>query len=172
MENKINYLENGATKFKGHSKKEGRYDIKMKAITIKQPWATLIAVGEKKFETRSWKTAHRGQLAIHAGKSIDKDAYEEFEDVLKRHGYNSIKDLPTGVVLATVDLIECHQVIEDKFPIMYQAKTDKGATIHKTEYLYGDFSKGRYGWELMNVQVFDTPVVAKGQLSLWNWEEE
>ena len=40
----------------------------MKAITIIQPWATLIALGEKQFETRSWFTKHRGELAIHAGK--------------------------------------------------------------------------------------------------------
>jgi hypothetical protein len=39
----------------------------MKAITIIQPWATLIALGEKKFETRSWTTKYRGPLAIHAG---------------------------------------------------------------------------------------------------------
>lgn len=41
----------------------------MKAITILQPWAALIACGAKKIETRSWYTDHRGQIAIHAGKS-------------------------------------------------------------------------------------------------------
>lgn len=46
----------------------------MKAITIIQPYATLIAVGEKGLETRGWPTKHRGELAIHAGMKIDKDA--------------------------------------------------------------------------------------------------
>lgn len=41
----------------------------MKAITIRQPWAGLIAVGEKVYETRSWPTKYRGPIAIHAGKS-------------------------------------------------------------------------------------------------------
>ncbi|KXG09931.1 hypothetical protein AT864_01491 [Anoxybacillus sp. P3H1B] len=60
----------------------------MKAITIKQPWATLIALGEKKFETRSWKTNYRGKIAIHAGKTIDYEAFYESEiiRVMNKHG--------------------------------------------------------------------------------------
>lgn len=46
----------------------------MKAITIRQPWASLIALGEKKIETRSWQTKYRGPILIHAGKSVDKKA--------------------------------------------------------------------------------------------------
>jgi activating signal cointegrator 1 len=41
----------------------------MKAISICQPWATLIVIGAKRFETRSWKTDYRGILAIHASKT-------------------------------------------------------------------------------------------------------
>lgn len=41
----------------------------MKALTIRQPWASLIAHGVKTIETRSWSTEYRGPLAIHAGKS-------------------------------------------------------------------------------------------------------
>lgn len=40
----------------------------MKAITIWQPWAMLIALLEKGNETRGWPTKHRGPLAIHAAK--------------------------------------------------------------------------------------------------------
>jgi hypothetical protein len=40
----------------------------VKAITLQQPWASLIALGAKSVETRSWSTAYRGPLAIHAGK--------------------------------------------------------------------------------------------------------
>jgi activating signal cointegrator 1 len=69
----------------------------MKAITIIQPWATLIALGEKKFETRSWATKHRGPLAIHAGKKIDKEVcqHEEIRAALARHGY-TVDNLPAG----------------------------------------------------------------------------
>lgn len=43
----------------------------MKVLTIKQPWATLIMQGYKRFEFRSWQTKYRGDLLIHAGKGID-----------------------------------------------------------------------------------------------------
>ena len=41
----------------------------MKAISLWQPWASAIAIGEKTIETRSWWTPHRGALAIHAAKT-------------------------------------------------------------------------------------------------------
>ena len=43
----------------------------MKVLTIKQPWATLIMQGDKRFEFRSWQTKYRGDLLIHAGKGIE-----------------------------------------------------------------------------------------------------
>ena len=48
----------------------------MKAITIKQPFATLIAEGIKEYEFRTWKTKYRGEILIHAGKGINKKAME------------------------------------------------------------------------------------------------
>lgn len=48
----------------------------MKVITLIQPWATLVALGEKKIETRSWSTNFRGRIAIHAGKKIDNLAIQ------------------------------------------------------------------------------------------------
>jgi hypothetical protein len=42
----------------------------MKAITLHQPWATLVAIEQKKIETRSWPTSYRGPLAIHAAKTM------------------------------------------------------------------------------------------------------
>jgi hypothetical protein len=44
----------------------------MKAVTIHEPWATLLVTAEKAHETRSWQTSHRGSIAIHvAGKFTD-----------------------------------------------------------------------------------------------------
>ena len=50
----------------------------MKAITIKQPYATLIAEGLKEYEFRTWKTKYRGDILIHAGKGVDKEAMKRF----------------------------------------------------------------------------------------------
>ena len=146
--------------------------IFIKAITIKQPWATLIALGEKKFETRSWATKHRGPIAIHAGKSIDKEAFKEraIATILAKHGIHLIKDLPTGAVLAIVELSECHKVTFDN-DFIDEAETDKGISIAGNEYRFGFYEEGRYAWELTNLQVLPELVPAKGQLSLWNWDE-
>jgi len=142
----------------------------MKAITIKQPWATLIALREKQFETRSWQTKHRGEIAIHSGKSIDKDACIAFTNVLKKHGITSINQLPTGAIIAIANLVDCHKVITDDYGI--KAHMHSGLKISGNEYDFGNYDEGRYAWELDNVKVLDKPILTKGQLSLWEWKEE
>ena len=49
----------------------------MKALSIMQPWAWLIATGLKDVENRSWYTSYRGEFLIHAGKRVDRDANED-----------------------------------------------------------------------------------------------
>lgn len=56
----------------------------MKVLTIKQPWATLIMQGDKRFEFRSWQTKYRGDLLIHAGKGIDKEAIKDYQIYSRR----------------------------------------------------------------------------------------
>lgn len=51
----------------------------MKVITIKQPYASLIAEGLKRYEFRTWRTRYRGEILIHAGKGVDKEAMKKFE---------------------------------------------------------------------------------------------
>lgn len=142
----------------------------MKAITIKQPWATLIALGEKKLETRSWQTKHRGPLAIHAGKQIDIEScdYLPIKQALQKHGIESYKDLPTSVVLAIVDLIDCHKVPNEISP----AGIVFGKKLEGNEVYFGNYSEGRYAWELANLKVFPEPLPAKGKLRLWEWNKE
>ena len=84
----------------------------MKCITLWQPWATLIMLGIKKIETRSWHTQHRGPLAIH---SAAKDhptlaaicATEPFRSQLAAAGFASFKDLPRRCIMGTVHLDDC-----------------------------------------------------------------
>lgn len=78
----------------------------MKVITIKQPWATLIAKGYKEYEFRTWKTKYRGDILIHAGKGIDKKAISRFED------FNL--EYPNGCIIAKAKITDCIYV-DDKF---------------------------------------------------------
>lgn len=117
----------------------------MKAITIKQPWSTLIALGLKRYETRSWQTKYRGKLAIHAGKTVDEEHYEKFKSILQPYGIKSIDELPTGAVIAICDLTDCLKVFND-YRDCAQLRNDflTGIYTSAEEYQFGDFSEGRY----------------------------
>lgn len=145
----------------------------MKAITIIQPWATLIALGEKQFETRSWSTKHRGELAIHAGKKIDREACETepIKSTLAKHGYTA-DNLPTGAILAIAHLTECWSIRNEGGPIWLDivSKTLGWAGKFPDEYYFGDYTDGRYAWQTSNVRQLPAPIPAKGMQGLWNWE--
>lgn len=153
----------------------------MKAITIIQPWATLIALGEKQFETRSWPTKHRGELAIHAGKKIDREACETepIRSTLAKHGYTA-NNLPTGAVVAVANLAECWEVIgEADVPepctvVLIDSNGGHmfGIPRYSNEGRFGFYSTGRYAWELSGVRRIPEPIPAKGMQGLWNWERQ
>lgn len=126
----------------------------MKVLTIKQPWATLIMQKDKRFEFRSWKTKYRGELLIHAGKGIDKEA-------VKRLAKYIPENLPVGKILGKVTLVDCVKVSPEF----------KEMLLKENEAIYVDSSYvENYAWQLENVEVFDEPIEAKGKLSLWEYE--
>ncbi len=126
----------------------------MKVITIKQPWATLIAKGYKKYEFRTWKTNYRGEILIHAGKGVDKEAITRFE-------YLDL-EYPMGFIIATARISDCIEV-DDSFrkkvllidPIVYKGLSKK------------DWNG--YAFKMEDVQEID-PIEANGKLSLWEYD--
>lgn len=146
----------------------------MKAITLWQPWASLVAVGAKGNETRSWSTNYRGPIAIHAAKRRP-DAMSTFDKgVLKRmveelmkgdawrfsrgeSGPDALASLPRGCVVATAVL---EAVVKTE---------DVRDTLIGSEYWFGDYSDGRYAWIFSNVRSI-IPVPATGRQGLWNWD--
>lgn len=143
----------------------------MKALTLIQPWATLIALGEKKIETRSWKTSYRGPLLIHAGKKIDRDTFnnDPFYSVLYPYGYSVYNKLPTGVIIAKCNLVHCFPIEYDDYTNEYALLADK-QYVEGNEYHFGDYTSGRYAWILENIELLKEPIPAKGQLSLWEFD--
>lgn len=128
----------------------------MKVLTIKQPWATLIMQGNKRFEFRSWQTNYRGELLIHAGKGIDKEAIKRLEKYLP-------KELPLGKILGKVTLVNCVKM----------SPGFKEELLKENKDIYAQSSfKENYGWQLENVEVFDKPIETKGHLSLWEYNRE
>jgi len=161
----------------------------MKAITIYQPYASLIAVEAKKFETRSWYTPYRGTIAIHAAKKRDyeyKMQYPEafvyaVDDVFYENQL-AWDCLPHGAIIATAVLVGCHKIDYRHIPnapIKVGYWKDSSVIngkmlwceISEQEQLFGDWSEGRYAWEFANVQRKVSPTPVKGQQGIWNWDD-
>jgi len=128
----------------------------MKVLTIKQPWATLIAEGYKEYEFRSWKTTYRGDLLIHAGKGIDKEALKKFE-------YLNL-NYPSGCIIAKVKLTDClvvdnnlKKLLKEKNKVVYQN------TINR------DLSEVRYAFKLEKIKKIK-PIETNGKLSFWEYD--
>ena len=150
---------------------------KMKALTIKQPYATAIAVGIKQFETRSWETKYRGEIAIHAGKSGEMLKHEACSP--EQLGVESYEDLPYGAIVATAELIGCWEIPDHPHINLSEMKEGEmiGLQVGKstiflssTEIWMGDYTQGRYAWQLANVKKLDEPIFVKGQQGLWEWD--
>jgi hypothetical protein len=120
----------------------------VKALSLWQPWASLIYDERKRIETRHWVLSHRGPLAVHAAVKVDRDACQYF-------GYDW-RTIPRGAVLCIVNVTNC---VRFPHPL---APPDE----------YGDFEAGRYGFLLEMVKKFEQPVLAKGWQGVWYWDEE
>lgn len=151
----------------------------MKAITLYQPWASLIALGEKKIETRSWHTNYRGPLAIHASANIPKWAKElcwtePFRSTLLKHEYKMhLGELPTGMIITTCNLIDCFEIkeIHGRIWAVNPNGTSININVYSNEFYFGDYTPRRYAWILDDIKPIDKPIPAKGHLGLWNWED-
>jgi len=129
----------------------------MKAISLHQPWASLIAIGAKEMETRHWTTEYRGPIAIHAAKSKANEAVfysEPFRSVFASAYIRNFDQLPFGAIIA-------EGVLERIF------KADGIAPkLSANEKAFGDFSAGRAAWWIKHIRAFE-PVPFVGQQGLF-----
>lgn len=124
----------------------------MKVLTLKQPWASLVANGYKVYEFRSWKTKYRGEILIHAGCGVDK----EWLDKVKDYGI----DFPKKKILCKVVLEDCIE-IDDAFN---KCLANLDRNVYKEKYRSG------YAWKLGKVTKLDIDEEVKGQLGMWNYD--
>jgi hypothetical protein len=143
----------------------------MKALSLWQPWATLVAIGAKEYETRSWATTYRGPLVIHAARRPDEAAALEraiqtadlpvmcpfIEYAVKVYAARPFTlPLPLGAALCIVDLVSVVNVelIRD--------------LISNQEYAFGDYAPGRYAWKFENVRQFICPIAMHGRQRIFD----
>jgi hypothetical protein len=155
----------------------------VKAITLHQPWASLVAIGAKKIETRSWRTTYRGPIAIHAGircneaEMIGYGCCWTYRAALlpicgkmgAADDRGFAKALPFGAVIAVGVLHAC--VPTDELTVSHLDSVRRRLEMpndHWSERLLGNFAPGRWAWMIAAVEQIP-PVLAKGRQGLWEW---
>lgn len=178
----------------------------MKCISLWQPWASLIAIGAKHCETRSWETLYRGPIAIHAAKTWNRAlAMRATTDphcqALKKGGvqishWKSGDALPKGAILATAVLAGCVRIDATNAPMPRYSCRNIACSIHvapgrptpihrggsdyqcpicfswmrpePSEYAFGDYTPGRFRWNLSDIVRLAKPVPFKGRQGLFD----
>lgn len=151
----------------------------MKALTIYQPWATLIMIGAKPFEFRGWDYGARytglvGQrIVIHASaRAIKPDEIEHILSRIKDRESGLVEELALPVLKRLQAAYKCQGVLELSAGL-------GTATIGKPRRV-GDIFKGviadsdrldhsLFGWPLTEIERFDAPVPMRGAQGFWNW---
>lgn len=152
--------------------------MRMRVLSLTQPWATLVAIGAKRIETRSWTTSYRGPVAIHAAKGFPRwardiaqqpefvQAYIDFGHGIQlvRHdnpdgggyhlGPDTTVDLPTGVIVAVANLFNV------------RSTDNPECAPDPRERLFGDYTTGRYAWYLNNRVRLAEPIEWRGAQGL------
>jgi hypothetical protein len=129
----------------------------MKALTVIQPWASLLVWGVKIFETRSWRTSHTGPLLIHAG--VKRTA--PIEALLNTTSFRELiagRELVRGCIIGEVYLTGC-------FPTTDVSLTDPEREL-------GDFAPGRWAWSVATPICYRTPIPFSGMRALFDVEDE
>lgn len=130
--------------------------MKQKAISLWQPWASLVMLGAKTFETRGRPTKYRGPLTIHAAKRWNRKLFrlcqiEPFKAIFASHLTDGVFVLPLGVALGTVELVD-----------VVPTEAVRGR-ISKQERAFGDYDDGRFAWRLANPKPFPQPIPVLGR---------
>jgi hypothetical protein len=128
-----------------------------KVLSIKEPFASLIANEIKHIETRSWKTNYRGEIYIHASLTSNSlQGRDELKELVKTI------DVKPSYILCKATLKDC---------ILMDEKFIKDIKKNHQEYICGRYEIGRYAWVLTNVKKIK-PIKAKGKLGIWNYDNE
>lgn len=143
--------------------------MRIKGITLLNPWAALVALGLKKIETRGYGTPYRGLLAIHASLSVPDEARDRlglraFRRALAPIGITRDEDLerlPRGVVVAVAKLVDV---------VATDGDDPRLPDVGSDEWVFGNYAPGRKAWILEDLMRLQTPIPCSGALSIWDCE--
>jgi len=137
----------------------------MKALTLRQPWATIVAEKLKTVEVRTWSTKYRGPLIIHAGKGWDSSAWDEFKakipDVYQRADFFDRSRGERGRVIARTQLVD---VVRYDDPDSFLKDFERHFNA------FTRFREGLFGWVFGRTYRLADPAEVRGSLGLWNFK--
>ena len=133
-----------------------------RALSLIEPWATLMAIGAKRVETRDWSTSFRGPFAIHASKKVEWETCREepFASVLQAHFGRWDFPFKLGAIIGHAELLDCRPT-EELAP-------HQGA--HELE--FGDYHPGRFGFVCDYGMKLPRAIPARGMLNFWRLTPE
>lgn len=132
----------------------------MKALSIKNPWAWLIANGHKDVENRTWRTKYRGKVLIHVSAKWD-DGRRDMSNMFTFEQWNTLPsnvqtklitqiNIPTSAIIGQVEIVD----VVENHPSVWSVQ-------------------GHYQWVLENPILFNNHIPeVKGRLSIWNFETD
>jgi hypothetical protein len=127
----------------------------IKAVSIKQPWANLIAYGLKDIESRTWQTNYRGPLAIHASKKVDQAGVEWLKGYFLPDEINKFEK-SRGAIIGICNLKN-----------IYRYSSERAFLDHFDRHFVPLNAMVKYGWELSNITPLDFPIPYRGALGLF-----
>lgn len=134
----------------------------IRGLSLLQPWAALMALGEKAVETRGWSTSYRGLVAIAASKTSDPAdihwALDEYATILGKYQVAKPADFARGAIVALGWLANC--VPTERFDFR-----DYRCPAHEEE--FGNYSAGRFAWVFSGIHALEHPLPIKGALGLY-----
>lgn len=127
----------------------------MRVLPLWQPWASLIACGAKRVETRSWEAQSLvgERIAIHAAKTtqeLDLCATEPFSRYVPERDR-----LPLGAIV-------CTAVLDRIKPITAETAAELEERLPE-EFAFGDYTPGRFAWVLRDAELITPPVAHRGK---------
>ena len=120
----------------------------MKALSIRQPWAWLIVNGYKDIENRTWSTDFRGRVYVHAGRKIKSGDFPEQRHYIEQSGIFLPEEPPLGAIVGEVIITDCVDTASSPWFC------------------------GPYGFLLSEPTAYDVPIPYRGQLGLFEVEED
>jgi activating signal cointegrator 1 len=139
----------------------------MKCISLWQPWASLVAIGAKRIETRSWLTSYRGPLAIHAAKYYSMEtakfaATEPCHSALRATGLQW-GHLPRGGIIAVCNLLDVVKINGEHVPLLSPAPHERD---------FGDWGPGRFAWMLNDILSLKQMIPLRAHQKLFNLDND